>query len=81
MVERSLAKAEVAGSSPVSRSNFYSGRIAAIKIGRDSEGIEAAIKKQSGGLFLAAGERKPADAQREAQAAKGLSGEPRFPLQ
>ena len=42
LVERSLAKAEVAGSSPVSRSNFYGGRIAAIKIGRDSEGIEAA---------------------------------------
>jgi len=39
------------------------------------------LKKQSGGLFLAAGERKPADAHREAQAATGLSGEPRFPLQ
>ena len=33
LVERSLAKAEVAGSSPVSRSNFYSGTCAAIKIG------------------------------------------------
>ena len=42
LVERSLAKAEVAGSSPVSRSNFYGGTCAAIKIGRDSEGIEAA---------------------------------------
>ena len=42
LVERSLAKAEVAGSSPVSRSNFYGGRTAAIKIGHDSKGIEAA---------------------------------------
>mgnify|MGYP007131777735 CR=1 FL=1 len=33
MVERSLAKAEVAGSSPVSRSNFYYGMYAIIEIG------------------------------------------------
>ncbi|MDP3448643.1 MAG: hypothetical protein Q8S22_11375, partial [Eubacteriales bacterium] len=46
-----------------------------------SKGIEAALEKQSSGLFLAAGERKPAAAPREAQAAIGLSGEPRLPLQ
>ena len=33
LVERSLAKAEVAGSSPVSRSIFYGGTVAAIKNG------------------------------------------------
>ena len=38
MVERSLAKAEVAGSSPVSRSNFYDGSLAVIKIGLSSRG-------------------------------------------
>ena len=38
MVERSLAKAEVAGSSPVSRSNFYNDKSAVIKIELDSRG-------------------------------------------
>ena len=42
LVERSLAKAEVAGSSPVSRSIFYGDRYAAIKNKHDSKGIEAA---------------------------------------
>ena len=38
LVERSLAKAEVAGSSFVSRSNFYDGSLAVIKIGLPSRG-------------------------------------------
>ena len=44
LVERSLAKAEVAGSSPVSRSSFYGGTCAAIKTAVFSKGIEAALK-------------------------------------
>ena len=43
LVERSLAKAEVAGSSPVSRSNYNGGIVAAFVIGINSEGLEAPL--------------------------------------
>ena len=70
MVERSLAKAEVAGSSPVSRS-IGQGIIFYLPTnGLNSEGLDASFGKRSGESFSEAGKRKPA-----AALARSASGE------
>ena len=81
LVERSLAKAEVAGSSPVSRS--IPKRTQRVIFGMDgNRGIEAAYRKRSGGSFLAAGISDQANLRcmECKQVAPMIEIEPRFPL-